>query len=98
MAAIFDSIFTGLCVLPDPENMVMAVGISLLSCIEAELYVLSFLLPVNGRHLSDISRRRTEFPSVSPCSSDPKNMGIAVVIMHFRYMAAMFDFSLSVTG
>ena len=31
--------------------MGMAVGISLLSCKEAEIYVMSFLLPVNSRHL-----------------------------------------------
>ena len=34
-----------------PRNIGIAVGISLLTCIEAEIYVLSFLLPVNGRHL-----------------------------------------------
>ena len=32
---------------PDPENMGVAVGISLLSCIEAEIQV----LPVGRRHL-----------------------------------------------
>ena len=56
MAAIFDfrpsrtsdSIPISLFVLPDPENMGMAVEISLLSCVEAEIYVISFLLPVNG--------------------------------------------------
>ena len=40
-------------VLPDPENMGIAVGISLLSllsCIQAEIYVMSFL-PVICRHL-----------------------------------------------
>ena len=55
MAAIFDfrhpqtsnSIHTSLSVLPDPENMGTAVGISLLSCVGAELFVMSFLLPVN---------------------------------------------------
>ena len=46
-----DSIPTSLSVLPDSENMGIAVGISLLSCIEAEIYVMSVLLPVNGRHL-----------------------------------------------
>ena len=59
MAAIFDfrhaqtsdSITTSLFVLPDPENMDIALEISLLLCIEAEIYVMSFLLPVNGRHL-----------------------------------------------
>ena len=59
MSAIFDfqhsqtsdSIRTSLSVLPDLENMDKAVGISLLSCIEAEIYAVSQVLPVNGRHL-----------------------------------------------
>ena len=46
-----DNIPTSLSVLPDPENMGLAVGIALLLCIEAEIYVLSVLLPVNSRHL-----------------------------------------------
>ena len=61
MAAIFDvrhtetsdSFHTCFSVFPDPENMGIAVGIALLSCIEAEIHVIvmSYLLPVNGRHL-----------------------------------------------
>ena len=59
MAAIFDlrhtqtsdSLLTSLFVLLDPENIGIAFEISLLSCIEVEIYVISFLLPVNGRHL-----------------------------------------------
>ena len=59
MAAIFDflhnrmsdSIPNSLSVLPDFENMGIAVEISVLSCIEVELYVMSFLLPVNGHHV-----------------------------------------------
>ena len=31
--------------------MDIAVGISLLTCLEAEIYVMLFLLPVNGHHL-----------------------------------------------
>jgi len=31
--------------------MGVAVGISLLSCIRAEIYIVSYLLPVDGRHL-----------------------------------------------
>jgi len=38
-------------VLPDLENIGIAVGNSLLSCTEAEIYVISYLLPVNGSHL-----------------------------------------------
>ena len=59
MAAIFDSLLvstsdschTSPVVFPDPVNIGIAVGISLLSCIEAEIYTMSYLLPVNGRHL-----------------------------------------------
>jgi len=38
-------------VLSDPGNMGVSVGISLLSCILAEIYVISYPLPVSGRHL-----------------------------------------------
>jgi len=59
MVAIFDlrhahtwnRIPSSLSVLPEPGNMGVAVGISLLSCIRAEIYVFSYLLPVNSRHL-----------------------------------------------
>ena len=59
MAAIFDfrhtqmsnSLATSLSVVPDPENVGIAVGIPLLSCIRAEIYVISCLLPVDGCHL-----------------------------------------------
>ena len=51
MAAIFDfqhtqtsdSTLTCLYILPDPENMGISVGISLLSCIEAEMCVMSYI-------------------------------------------------------
>ena len=59
MAAILDfqhtqmsnSIPISLSVLSDLENMGIAVGNSLLKCIEAEIYVISFLLPINDHHL-----------------------------------------------
>ena len=59
MAAIFDiplirtlgSLRSSLVVLPDSEIVGIAVGISLLSCIRAEAYVISYLLPVNGCHI-----------------------------------------------
>jgi len=38
-------------VMPDLENMGIAVGISLLLCIEAEIYAISYILPVVGSHL-----------------------------------------------
>jgi len=40
-----------LSVLPDHGNMGVSVGMSLLSCIRVVIYVFSYLLPVNGRHL-----------------------------------------------
>jgi len=45
------SIPSSLSVLLDPGNMGVAIGILLLSCIRAEIYVISYLLPVTGRHL-----------------------------------------------
>ena len=50
-AQMSDSFPTSLSVLPDSENLGIAVVISLLLCIEAEIYVISVLLPVNGLHL-----------------------------------------------
>jgi len=49
--ALYSCIPSNLSVLPDPRNMGVLVGISLLSCIKAEIYVISYLLPVNGRYL-----------------------------------------------
>jgi hypothetical protein len=59
ICAIFDSsrIHTSmslrgsLLLLPDRENRIIAIGMSLLSCIEAELHDMLFPLTVNGRHL-----------------------------------------------
>ena len=77
-----DSLPVTLCVLPDPENMGIAHEISLLSCLEAEVYAISFLLPVNGHHL-----QFSTYPDVeqySPASlvvlPDPKNMSVVVEI------------------
>jgi hypothetical protein len=38
-------------VLLDPENVEVAVGISLLSFIQAEINVIAYVLPVNGGHV-----------------------------------------------
>jgi len=54
MAAIFDLLVTvtlesiriSYSVLLDPENVVVAIGISLLSCLEAEIFVFAYVLPV----------------------------------------------------
>jgi len=59
MAAIFDfsllrtsdSLRGSLVVSTDLENIGTAVGMPLLSCIEAEICVISYLLPVNGSHV-----------------------------------------------
>ena len=59
MAAIFDfrhtqtseSLATSLSVLPDPENMGIALGIALLSCIRAEINIFNYVLLVIGYHL-----------------------------------------------
>ena len=59
MAAIFDlrhtqisgRIPTRLFELSDPENMGIAVGISLLSPVQAEIYDIVYVLPVNGGHV-----------------------------------------------
>jgi hypothetical protein len=59
MAAIFNfslirtsgSVRGSLVMLPDLANMDMAVGISMLSCIQADIDVISYQLPVNSHHL-----------------------------------------------
>jgi hypothetical protein len=45
------SIQPSLIVLLDPGNVGVAVGISLLSYIQAEIYVTAYVLPVNGSHV-----------------------------------------------
>ena len=89
MAAIFDfrhtrtseSIPTSFNVLPDPENIGIAVGISLLSCIEADIIVVSFLLRLMA---TIFDFRHTQTPDSlhnnSDVLPDPENMGIAVEI------------------
>jgi len=37
--------------LPDLETIGIAVGMSLLSCLQAEIYVISYPHPVSSRHL-----------------------------------------------
>ena len=70
---------SSLVVLPDLENIGIAVGISLLSCIRADLYVMSFLLPV----MAAIFNLRHTHTSVNilfclPELPDPENMDLAV--------------------
>jgi len=47
----WDNIRSSLIGLPDLENMGIAVGISFLSCIEAKICDILYLLPVNDSHL-----------------------------------------------
>ena len=55
----------------------IAVGISLLSCTETEIHAMSYLLPVNGRHLGftthiDIGQHAHEvYPSEVCCYTKP---------------------------
>ena len=59
MAAMFDLIVTltsesihiSPTVLLDPETVGVAVGMLLLSCIEAEIYEIAYVLLVNGGHV-----------------------------------------------
>jgi len=67
--------------LPDLENIGIAVEISLLSCMEAEIYVISYLLPVNGSHFYfSLIRTSDSLWSILVVSSYLENMGIAVGI------------------
>jgi hypothetical protein len=45
------SVRGSLVVLPDLENMGMAIRLSVLSCIEADIHVISYQLPVISHHL-----------------------------------------------
>jgi len=46
-----DSISTSVVMILDQGNIGMAVGIPLLSCVQVEIYIISNLLPVTGRHV-----------------------------------------------
>ena len=89
MAAIIDyplihasgNLLSSLVVLPGPENKVIAVGISLLSCLQAELYVISYDFRLMGaifefRHTQTSDSHPTSL-SVLP---DSENTGKAVAI------------------
>jgi len=67
--------------LPDLENMGTAVWISLISCIEADINVISYLLPVNGSHLWFLHYPHIcSLRSSLVVSPDLENMGTAVGI------------------
>ena len=70
---------------PDPENMGIAIGISLLSCIRAEIYIYVISLCTFGQWppslISDIPGRRRIFPLVFLCCLTPKT---CVQLLEFR--------------
>jgi len=108
MAAIFDfslirtsdSLRSSLVVSTDLENTGIAVGILLLSCIEAEICVISYLLPVNGSHLWFITDPNIfhsyEYSIV--VLPDLENMGIAVGISFLSCIEAELRYFLSTSG
>ena len=51
IALTSDNIHNSLTMLLDPENVGAAAGISLLSCIQAKIWDIAYVLPVNGGHL-----------------------------------------------
>ena len=57
-----ESVYTSWAVLLDPKNVGVAVGISLLSCIEAELLCYFISTSGNDGHL-----RFTTYPDVGEC-------------------------------
>ena len=86
MATIFDlrhtqtsdSISTCIAVLPDPENMDIAVGISLLSSIEDEIYVIANVIPVMAVVFDLPLTSMSASVHTSPTELlDPENVGIA---------------------
>jgi len=69
--------------------MVVAVGISLLSCIRAEMHLISYLLPVKAA-IFDLRHTQTKnsIPSSLSLLPDPKNMGVAVEISLLSFIRA----------
>ena len=75
---------------PDPENMCIAFGISLLSCIRAEIYVISYVLPVNGHR----AQTSDSIPTSLFVLPDPENIGITVgIVLLSRLKAEIYVIS-----
>ena len=75
------------------ENMGWAVRISLLSCLEAEIYIMSFVLPINGR-VFELRHTQTSdsIPTCLSFSPDSENMSIVVGTFSLFYVQAeIFD-------
>ena len=94
MATIFDltvtpateSRYTSATVLLDPENARIAVGTSLLSCIQAETIVIPYVLAANGGHLdSPVTLASESMVHVSQSVAAPLKCGCRwnlVIIMY----------------
>ena len=87
MAAIFDlpitptseSIYNSSTVLLDPEIVEVAAGISLQSCIQADIYDIAYVLPVNGSHLWFTSHPDVgEYSNMCHRVTGPQKMLVAV--------------------
>jgi len=101
-AQTWDSIPSRLSLLPDPRHVGVAVGILLLSCIRAEIHLISYLLPVNGRHLWFMI-----YPVIEQYSSrpsllrNPKNMVVAAgisLLSRIRAEIHLISYLLPVNG
>jgi len=81
-AQTYDSIPSSLSMLPDPGNMVVPIRISLLLCIRAEIHIIFYLHPVNGRHLRfPKAQANDSIPSSLSVLPDLENMGVTVGIL-----------------
>jgi len=108
-ARTYDSIPSSLYMLRDTGNLGVAVGISLLSCIWADIYVMSYLLPVNGHHLWFSSRPDIgQYFQLSICVAWPCKYGccrwnfVAIMCMNWDlcnwiFKAAILEFWLTLT-
>jgi hypothetical protein len=76
-------------VLSDSGNVGVAVVISLLSYIQAEMNDIAYLLPVNGSHLAFTSHPLSESIKTSIIVLlEPEDVGLAVRISLLSYMQA----------
>ena len=83
------SLRSSLIVLPDSENMGVAFEILLLSCIRAEIYVISYLLPVMAA-IFDFQHTQASIRNLTSLFvlPDLENMGIAVGIVFLFHLEA----------
>ena len=107
MATIFDSpvilttesIHNSPSVLPDPENVKVAVGISSISCIQAEIFTIAYVLPVNGGHLwSSWSPWRRKVLTLVPPHGWTSKMMLPVGILIITHWNHVISFTSSLTA